>query len=71
VCSEGQWMFEVTLALLIIISCEVCTVVCRKCILVIIWIDSELDFMSACLVWEKEGVVLVCNLWIWHMWVGY
>jgi hypothetical protein len=48
--SERQCVFEVILALLFIMSCEICTVICTKCVVVVTCIESELDFMSANLI---------------------
>jgi hypothetical protein len=39
VCGERPRIFEVILALLFIISCEICSVVCTECVVVVIFIN--------------------------------
>ena len=53
-CSERQCGIEGVPALSLIISCEVYTVICTNSVLVVIWIESVLDFMSAYLLSEKS-----------------
>jgi hypothetical protein len=62
VCSQRKCVFEVILARLLIILCEICKVICMKCVVVVTWIESELDFMSANSYDREKGAVLVCRL---------
>jgi hypothetical protein len=65
VCSERGRVFEVILALLFIISCDICTVVCSECVVDIIYvvlvtIMSSVKWSSSSLVWLY---IFVCNIY--------
>jgi hypothetical protein len=63
VCSEKQLVNkDISLQYFFIISCEIRTVICTECVVVVTWIRREIYFMSAYLLWQKQGVVLPCIL---------
>ena len=49
-CVVKDNVFEVILTLLLVLCCEECTVICTKSVLVVMLIESELNFISAYLV---------------------
>jgi hypothetical protein len=61
-CIVRQSVFEVIHELLLIISCEVCRVVCKKCVSVVTWIESEIYILWVHIWYDRKRCTYV--MWL-------